>query len=79
MATTEDDIVDAAITADLAFQSTGLTPSTAPTLRALADLEPTTLAIMHGTSLVGGDPAGQLRRLAADYESRLEADSGRPG
>lgn len=73
VATTEDDIVDAAITAEDAFGATGLTPSTAPTLRALADLDPKVLAIMHGSSLVGGDPAGQLRRLADVYETRLEA------
>ncbi|NEW37139.1 MBL fold metallo-hydrolase, partial [Nocardia cyriacigeorgica] len=38
----------------------------------LADLQPTTLAIMHGSSFVG-DSATALRELAADYEQRLAA------
>jgi hypothetical protein len=35
-----------------------------PTLNQLADLQPTTLALMHGASFTG-DSAAQLRGLAA--------------
>ena len=40
------------------------------TLRALADLAPSTLACMHGSSF-RGDGADQLRSLASHYESQL--------
>ena len=39
-------------------------------IRALADLAPNRLAIMHGSSYEG-DAAGVLRGLADDYERRL--------
>ena len=38
----------------------------------LADLEPATLAVMHGSCFTG-DCAGALRSLADDYDSRLTA------
>ena len=41
-----------------------------PTLHRLADLAPTTLAIMHGSSY-RGDGAAQLRSLADSYDERL--------
>jgi len=65
-AVTEDDIVDAALDAEEIFHSTGLSSAVVPTLEGLADLEPTTLALMHGPSF-RGDGATQLRRLAARY------------
>ncbi len=48
------------------FHATGLTTNLAPTLAQLADLKPTTLAIMHGASF-HGDGAAQLRALADGY------------
>jgi flavorubredoxin len=71
-AVTTDDIVTVASQAEDIFQSTALTPQTAPTLRRLADLAPTTLAIMHGSSY-RGDGAAALRALADDYDRRLAA------
>jgi hypothetical protein len=55
---------------DGVFGATALTPSTAPTIRALADLAPATLALMHGPSF-NGDCAEQLRGLADGYEARF--------
>ena len=52
------------------FGATALTANTAPTLRTLADLEPRTLALMHGPAFVG-DSAGALRDLADAYEARV--------
>ena len=50
--------------------ATSLTPATAPTIRKLAELQPTTLAIMHGSSFTG-DGAGMLHGLADAYAKRL--------
>ena len=66
------DLLDAAAQAEDMFGSTCLTPNTAPTIRRLADLEPRTLAIMHGSSYAG-DSAKALLALADDYERRLVA------
>jgi hypothetical protein len=48
------------------FHATGLTTNLGPTLEQLAQLNPTTLAIMHGSSYTG-DGAAQLRVLAGEY------------
>ena len=48
------------------FHSTSYSPNLVPTLEQLADLEPTTLAVMHGPSY-RGNGATQLRALAAGY------------
>jgi flavorubredoxin len=69
-AVTTDDIVGPAGIAEDVFGASCLTPNTAPTIRALADLQPTTLALMHGSSFKG-DTGTALRDLAADYEQRL--------
>ena len=50
---------------------TALTPTTGSTLRALADLEPKVLAVMHGSSF-RGDGASALRSLAAGYDALFE-------
>ena len=71
-AVVETDVVEPADQAESMFQSTSLTPSTAPTIRRLADLEPRTLAIMHGSSFTG-DCAGALRELADRYAQRHAA------
>ena len=65
-ALTEDDIVEPALVAEEIFRSTSRGPDLAPTLERLAALDPTTLAVMHGSSF-RGDGATQLRALAAGY------------
>jgi len=71
---TSDDIVGAAGQAEDMFGATCLTASTAPTIRRLAELAPTTIAVMHGSSFTG-DGAAALHALADDYEARLTATS----
>jgi flavorubredoxin len=71
-AITGDDLVDAAAQAEDMFQATSLTPSTGRTIRALADLRPARLAIMHGSSFEG-DAATALLALADDYDRRVSA------
>jgi len=68
---TTDDIVGPALEAEDMFLATSLTPATGPTIRRLAELEPRTLAIMHGSSY-SGDCAAALETLAAGYDQRLE-------
>ena len=62
------------------FGATCITPQTGPTIRSLAELAPTTLAVMHGSSYAG-DGAAALEALAANYDDRLEAarDVAAPG
>ncbi len=69
-ALTSDDIVEPAMTAEGMFRATCLAPHTASTLRALGDLKPTTLAVMHGSSFAG-DGEHALYQLAAGYESLM--------
>jgi flavorubredoxin len=64
------DMISPALEAEDMFRDTCLTPSTAPTMRALADLAPRTLALMHGPSSTG-DCAGALRDLADAYADRV--------
>ena len=73
-ALTANDIIGAAAQTEDMFGSTCLTPSTAPTIRRLAELQPKTLAIMHGSSY-NGDGATALVALADEYERRLTAAS----
>ena len=68
----ETDIVEPAIAAENAFHATALTPTTAPSVRKLAALKPTTLAIMHGSSY-HGDGGKALHALANYYEQQLRA------
>ncbi len=63
---TESDCVAPALEAEGLFHATGLTTNLTPTLMQLAELSPTTLAIMHGASF-HGDGAEQLRTLADGY------------
>ncbi|WP_028921068.1 MBL fold metallo-hydrolase [Pseudonocardia acaciae] len=69
---TEDDLVAPAEQVEDAMHATCLTPETGPTVRRLAELEPGTLAVMHGSSFVG-DAGSALRRLADGYDTRLAA------
>jgi flavorubredoxin len=67
-ATTTGDIVGPALAAEELFHATALTPDTAPALRRLGDLAPSTLALMHGPSF-HGDGGRALYDLAASYEA----------
>lgn len=66
-ALTTDAVVDPAMAAEHMFHATALAPHTGATLRALGDLEPSTLAIMHGSSYQG-DGKAALYELATEYE-----------
>lgn len=66
-ALTTDDVVEQAMAAEALFHASCLAPHTAATLRSLGDLEPRTLAIMHGSSFQG-DGRQALHDLAAAYE-----------
>ena len=65
-ALTESDCVAPALEAEELFHATGLNTNLAPTLERLAELEPTTLALMHGASYTG-DGTAQLRALSDGY------------
>jgi flavorubredoxin len=67
-----DDIVGPAEVAEDLFGATALTPTTGPTIRSLAELEPRTLALMHGSSFAG-DTAAALHALADAYDRRVAA------
>jgi flavorubredoxin len=69
-----DDIVGPAMEAEAMFRSTSLAPDTAASMRALGDLAPPTLALMHG-SYYRGDGRAALYDLAAAYENTYLADS----
>jgi flavorubredoxin len=66
-----DDVLEAALAAEAMFGATSLAPHTGQVLRGLGDLQPTTLAIMHGSSFQGDgskvlyDTAGAYEDLAA--------------
>jgi flavorubredoxin len=66
-ALTAGDVVGPALFAESIFHSTSLAPHTASMMRSLGDLEPATLAIMHGSSFQG-DGKQALYDLAAAYE-----------
>jgi flavorubredoxin len=67
---TEGDIVGPAAEAEELFLASSLTPSLAPTIRKLAELQPATMAIMHGSSY-SGDCAGTMNALADYYDKRV--------
>lgn len=71
-ALTENDCVAPALEAEAFFHATGLCTDLVPTLTTLAELRPTTLAIMHGSSFTG-DGEHQLRRLADGYTDMMRA------
>lgn len=74
-AVTEGDIVGPAIEAEELFLASSLTPGLAPTIRKLAELQPATMAIMHGSTL-SGDCAAAMNALADYYEERVAAAGG---
>jgi flavorubredoxin len=60
---TEADVAPPAIAAEEMFHAMSLGPDTPVTLRALAELSPRTLALMHGSSF-RGDGGRQLAAFA---------------
>lgn len=66
-AVTSEDIVERAKGAEEIFHSSALTPTTGATIRSLADLSPTTLALMHGSSF-NGNASRALHELAGLYD-----------
>ena len=70
--TTDGDIVEPAVAAEGVFRASSLAPSSGATVRRLADLAPTTLALMHGPSF-SGDCVGALKALADDCDARVAA------
>jgi flavorubredoxin len=71
-AVTDASPIDATVAAEDAFGYTCLAPATIPTVERLAQLEPTTLALMHGPAH-RGDGGSWLRDLAAAYADRAAA------
>lgn len=69
-ALTAGDIVEPAIEAENLFRYSSLNPDMGTTIRALAQLSPRTLALMHGPSFAG-DGAAALTALADEYDRRL--------
>jgi flavorubredoxin len=67
----EDSPLEPTIVAEDAFGYSSLAPSTEHTIGRLADLSPSTLALMHGPAY-SGDGRQWLLELAADYRRRAE-------
>ena len=65
----DDDVVGPAMEAERLFRYSSLTPDSAAVMRTLGDLEPVTLALMHGSSF-SGDGKRALYDLAGAYESQ---------
>jgi flavorubredoxin len=68
-AITGDDIVEPAMAAEAMFRATSLAPDTPTVMRRLGDLQPGTLALMHGSSF-RGDGGKALYDLADQYEAQ---------
>jgi flavorubredoxin len=73
---TESDIVAPALSAEDMYLASSLTAAMAPTIRKLAKLEPTALALMHGPAF-RGNAARALNDLADGYAQRFEKSLGR--
>jgi hypothetical protein len=69
-ALTSSDIIGPAMAVEDLLHPTSLGPTTAPTIRKLAELKPTLLATMHGASF-SGDGAAALKALGDHYDMRL--------
>ena len=65
-----NDIVGPAILAEDMFHFSALSPGMGTTIRRLADLEPRTLALMHGPAF-NGDAVAAVRALGDDYDRRV--------
>lgn len=71
-AISSSDPVGPALAAEDVFHATALTPTTARTIRRLAEIKPAALALMHGP-VFRGDCTSALNALAGAYEKRLAA------
>lgn len=71
-ALTDKDILADAVAAEDLFRQTSGGPAVGTTYRRLADLEPRTLAVMHGSSY-NGDCPSLLRNMADVYDERAMA------
>lgn len=71
-AVSTSDPVGPALAAEDVFHATALTPTTARSIRRLAELKPEALGLMHGPAF-RGDCTGALNALAEAYEERFEA------
>ncbi|HUP69193.1 MAG TPA: MBL fold metallo-hydrolase [Acidimicrobiales bacterium] len=69
-ALTESDIVGPAVQTEDVFRGSSLSAVSGATVRRLARLNPTTLALMHGSSFAG-DCVTALHDLAEDYDRRV--------
>ena len=69
VALTENDLVAPAMDAEAMFRSSSMAPNTTDIMRKLGDLNPTTLAIMHGSSF-HGDGRAALYDLASAYDDQ---------
>jgi flavorubredoxin len=69
-AVTSDDLVDGAMVAEDVFHASSISAAIPATIRTLAELEPETICVMHGSSY-SGDGGAQLRALADRYEALL--------
>lgn len=69
-APTGGDVVGPAIAAEDLFRYSSLNPGMGATLRRLSELQPRTLALMHGPSFTG-DGGAALRALADEYDRRI--------
>jgi len=69
VAVTENDLVAPAMDAEAMFRSSSMAPNTTDIMRKLGDLNPTTLAIMHGSSY-RGDGKAALYDLASAYDDQ---------
>lgn len=70
LASTDASLLEPAMHAEDRFGATALTPKTGPTIRGLADLEISTMALMHAPAFTG-NAAEELRALASAYDQRL--------
>jgi hypothetical protein len=69
-ATTDDDIMGPTIAAEDLFHYSSLAPHSGETVRALAGLDVSTLALMHGPAF-SGDCRAALLDLADDFDKRM--------
>lgn len=67
-ALTTGDVLSAALEAEETFRASSLAPQTGGILRGLGDLQPSTLAVMHGSSFQG-DGRQVLHDMADAYEA----------
>lgn len=70
-ALTDTDLVEPATVAEDVFHATSIGPAVPAALNRLAELRPTTLAVMHGSSYTG-DGERALRDLATVYQERID-------